>query len=86
MSTSVVLTVTPKEHIDPDRYVGDVPEDIAAALSEAGQNVKAGLSRRGSGPCRLRFQLSGPDRVEAGRRVEAQLTDLGYQADVRFSP
>ena len=86
VSTSVVLTVTPKDAIDPDRYVGDVPADIAAALTAAGQPVKAALSRRGSEPCRLQFQLSGPRRVEDGQRLEAQLRHLGYESDVSFSP
>ena len=86
MSTSVLLAVTPKEVIDPDRYVGDVPADVATALTAAGQVVSAGLSRSGSGPWRLRFQLSGPDGVATGQRLETRLRQLGYEADVSFSP
>ena len=37
VSTSVVLAVTPKQPIDPDRYMGEVPADVAAALVAAGQ-------------------------------------------------
>ena len=85
VSTSVVLAVTPKQPIDPDRYTGDVPADVSAALTAAGQAVKAGL-RCSRGQCRLLFQLSGRDRVEMGQRLEVQLRELGYDADVSFSP
>lgn len=86
MSTSVLLRVTPTEPIDPDRWAGEVPEGIAAVLTAAGQPDKAGLVHRGSGPVRLLFQLSGPNRVEAGQRLEKQLRHLRYEADLSFSP
>ena len=86
MSTSAVLRVTPAEPIDPDRWAGEVPEDIAAVLRAAGQPDKAGLVQRGSGLVRLRFQLSGPNRVEAGQRLEKHLRHLRYEADLSFSP
>lgn len=86
VSTSVVLRVTPSEPIDPDRYMGEVPEEIAAALSASGQPLKPGLWCPRSGPVRLLFQLSGPDRVAAGRRLLDELRLLGYEADLTFSP
>jgi len=86
VSTSVLLSVTPAEPIDPQRWTGPVPEDIATVLRAAGQPVNAGLISTGGGPVRWRFQLSGPDRVAAGLRLEAVLRQLGYQADVGFSP
>lgn len=86
MSTSVVLRVTPAEPIEPDRWAGEVPQDIVAVLRAAGQPDRAGLVQRGSGLVRLRFQLSGLDRVEAGQRLEEQLRHLGYEADLSFSP
>lgn len=85
VSTSVVLAVTPKQPIDPDRYWGEVPADVAAALVAAGQAVKAGLWHSRSGQCRMLFQLSGRDRVEMGHRLEGQLRELGYGADVSIS-
>ena len=72
--------------IDPDRWTGLVPEDVAAVLRAAGQPDRAGLEHRRSGPVRLRFHLSGPNRVEAGQRLEERLRQLGYEADVSFSP
>lgn len=86
MSTTVVLTVTPAEPVDPDRFVGEVPEDIAAALTALGQPPEAALVRSGSGPVRFTFHLRGPGRVVAGQRVSRQLRHLGYEADVCFSP
>ena len=82
MSTSVVLAVTPKQPLDPDRWFGDVPADVAAALMAHGQSVKAGLWRPRAGRCRLLFQLSGRDRVEQGQRLQDALRELGYAADV----
>ena len=82
MSTSVVLAVTPKQPLDPDRWFGDVPVDVAAALMAAGQPVKAGLWRPRVGQCRLLFQLRGRDRIEQGQRLEDELRELGYDADV----
>ena len=86
MATSVVLSVEPSEPIDPDRYTGDLPEDIAAALTASGQPLKPGLWRPRSGPVRLLFHLSGPDRVAAGQRLLDELRLLGYEADLSFSP
>ena len=81
----MVLAVTPKQPVDPDRYMGDVPADVAAALLAAGQAVQAGLWSGSSGPCRLLFKLSGADRVEVGHRLEGQLRKLGYAADLSIS-
>ena len=86
VSTSVVLSVTPSEPIDADRYTGEVPEEIAAALTASGQLLKPGLWCPHSGPVRLLFQLSGPDRVAAGQRLLEELRLLGYQADLTISP
>ncbi|MDP5183256.1 hypothetical protein QOZ88_11455 [Blastococcus sp. BMG 814] len=86
MSTSVVLSVMPSEPIDPDRYMGDVPDDIAAALTAAGQPRSPGLWVPRSGPVRLLFQLSGPDRVVAGQRLVEQVRLMGYEADLSLAP
>jgi hypothetical protein len=86
VSTSVVLSVTPREPIHPDRYTGDVPDDIAAALTASGQPLEPGLWCPGSGPVRLLFQLSGPDRVAAGQRLLDEVRLMGYQTDLSFSP
>jgi hypothetical protein len=85
VATSVLLRVTPTQPIDPERWAGPVPEDIAAVLREAGQPDRAGLVHGPTGPVRLRFQLTGPDRVEVGLRLEAEFRRLGYDADVSFS-
>lgn len=85
VSTSVVLSVTPVEPIDPDRRV-EVPADIAAALAAAGQPRPPGLWVPRSGPARLLFQLSGRDRVAAGRRLLDEVRRLGYECDLSFSP
>ena len=86
VSTTVLLRVTPKEAIEVDLYFGEVPTDVAAALTAAGQMVKAGLSGRRGGPWRLQFQLSGPDRVEDAQQLQIQLRSLGYEVDVHISP
>jgi hypothetical protein len=86
VSTSVGLSVTPGESIDPDRYTGEVPDDIAAALTASGQPLTPGLWYPRSGPVRLLFQLSGPDRVAAGKRLLHQVRLMGYEADLSFSP
>ena len=86
MSTTVLLRVTPKEAIGVDLYFGEVPTDVAAALTAAGQTVKAGLSGRRGGPWRLEFHLSGPDRVEDAQQLQIQLRSLGYEVDVHISP
>lgn len=86
VSATVVLLVTPKQAIESDRYAGEVPADIAAALMAAGQPVNPGRSRIGSQPWRLHFQLSGADRVDTGQRLARQLAKLGYEVDVSFSP
>ena len=57
VSTSVVLAVTPKQPIDPDRYMGAFPADVAAALLAGGQAVQAGLWSNRSGPCRMLFKI-----------------------------
>jgi hypothetical protein len=86
VSTSVVLSVTPSEPPDPDRFTGEVPEDIAAALAAAGQLSGPGLWCPRNGPVRLLFQLSGPDRVAAGHRLVDEMRLMGCEADLSFSP
>jgi putative flippase GtrA len=86
VSTSVVLSVTPREPVDPDRYTGEVPDDIAAALTSCGQPVRPGLWCPRSGPVRLLFELSGADRVAAGQRLLGRLLLMGYEAKLSFSP
>lgn len=86
VSTSVVLSVTPAEPVDPDRRTVEVPDDIAAALTAAGQLRAPGLVVPRRGPVRLLFQLSGPDRVAAGQRLLAELRHMGYEADLPYSP
>lgn len=86
MPTSVVLSVTPAGPIDPARHTVEVPDDIAAALTAAGQPRAPGLWVPRSGPVRLLFHLSGPDRLSAGQRLLEQLRLLGYDADLSISP
>jgi hypothetical protein len=86
VSTSVVLSVMPREPIDPGRFTGEVPDDIAGALRASGQPLGPGLWCPRSGPVRLLFQLSGPDRVAAGRRLLDEVRRMGYEADLSFSP
>jgi len=85
VSTSVVLSVTPSEPVDPDRFTGGVPDDIAAALAAAGQVSGPGLWCPRNGPVRLLFQLSGRDRVAAGHRLVDELRLRGYEADLSVS-
>lgn len=86
VSTSVVLSVTPREPIDPERFTGELPDDIAAALTASRQRLEPGLWCPRNGRVRFLFQLSGPDRVAAGRRLVAEVRRLGYEADLSFSP
>ncbi|SNR92341.1 hypothetical protein [Blastococcus mobilis] len=86
MSTSVVLSVTPRDPLDPDRFTGEVPADIAAALAAAGQPPPPGLWCPRNGPVRLLFQLSGPDRVAAGQRLVDEMSFMEYEADLSLSP
>lgn len=85
VSTSVVLSVTPREPIDQARYTGAVPDDLAAALRACSQAPDPGLWSPRSGPVRLLFQLSGPDRVTAGQRLLRDLRLLGYEVDLSIS-
>ena len=85
VSTSVVLSVTPREPVEPDRWTGEVPADVAAALVARGQRVAPGLWRPHSGAVRLLFQLGGPDRVPAGQQLLTELRQLGYDADLSVS-
>jgi hypothetical protein len=85
VSTSVTLIVTPRAAIDPDRYTGEVPPDISAVLRASGQPEEPGLWCPGSGPARLLFQLSGPDRLTAGQRMVDDLRLLGYAAELSIS-
>jgi len=86
VSTSVVLSVTPAVPVDPHRRAVEVPDDIAAALTAAGQLRSPGLWVPRSGPVRLLFQLGGPDRVGAGQRLLDEVRGMGYEAELSFSP
>ena len=82
VSTTVVLEVTPLSAVDPDRFVS-APHDVTAVLRAAGQpGLACGLSRRGRGPWRLHFPLSGRDRVAVGQSLERRFRQLGYDADL----
>ena len=85
MATTVLLEITPREQVDPDRFVGP-PAEVAAVLRAAGQPPACGLSRTGDGPWRLQVQLSGRDRVQAGRELAAAFRRLGLEADTRVCP
>lgn len=85
MSTSVTLAVTPRRPVAPDRYFGEVAEDIAALLSAYGQPQRPGLWAPREGPVRLLFQLTGPSRVTAGQQLLEDLRRLGYEADLSVS-
>ncbi|MGY1722160.1 hypothetical protein [Blastococcus sp. SYSU DS0533] len=85
MSTSVVLSVTPAEPVDPDARAVEVPDDIAAALGAVGQPGSPGLWVPRRGPVQLLLQLSGPDRVAAGRRLLAEVRGMGYAAELSVS-
>ena len=85
VSTTVLLLVTPRQPVDPEQGVDEVPADVAALLNEVAQPLGHGLARQGSGPWRLSFQLSGVDRVDVGRQLQRQLKALGYEVDLRVS-
>lgn len=51
----------------------------------AGQRTGNGWEKRGDGPRRVYYQLTGPDRVSTGQALEAMLRALGYDADVSFA-
>jgi hypothetical protein len=80
----VLLEVTVGLDANPDTDVA--PEDVVAALQAAGQPVSHGWSRRGDDPWRLRFQLTGRDRVTVGQALEAELCVLGYDPEVFVWP
>jgi hypothetical protein len=86
VSTTVVLEVTPRHPVDPDRPADELPAYLAAAFSTAGQPLDHGLSRRGAGQWRFHFQLSGPDRLRNGQALERDLRRIGYEADLVVSP
>ncbi len=87
MATTVLLEVTPHEApVDLDRQDSPLPADLAAVLTREGVPLEHGWSRHGHRAWRMQWQLSGPDRVELGRRLEAELRRLGYEADASFWP
>jgi hypothetical protein len=86
VSTTVVLEVTPRHSVDPDRHANKLPADLAAAFSAAGQPLNHGLSRSGAGQWRFHFHLSGPDRLLNGQALERDVRKLGYEADLIVSP
>ena len=85
MSTTVVLLVSLPHDVDPDREVA-VPADVLSALARAGQPTGHGLAKDGGGPWRLRYQLTGTDRVAVGRDLLARLRGFGYDADLSITP
>lgn len=83
----VQLDVTPREPRGaPNRLDAPLPADLAAVLARAGVPLGHGWSRHGDRPYRIRWQLSGPDRVALARRLESDLRLLGYEADATFWP
>lgn len=82
----MVIRVTPREPIDPDRFSGAAPAEVAAALRAAGQPATPGLWNPRSGPVQLLFSIGGPDRLADGRRVVEELTRRGYEAELSVSP
>lgn len=86
-ATTVHLDVTPRApRGDPDRLDPPLPEDLAAALRRAGVRLDHGWSRHGPGPERMRWQVTGPDRVAVARRLERELRSLGYDAEASVRP
>lgn len=71
--------------VDPDQEVA-VPPAVVAALREVGQPTAHGMYKSGAGPWRLHYQLTGPDRPEAGHSVAARLTESGYETEVVVTP
>ena len=87
MATTVVLTVTPRDpRGDPYGAGSALPADLAHVLTAAGVSLVHGWSRHGGNPWRMRWQLSGSDRVALGKRLEEDLQGIGYAADVTFWP
>jgi hypothetical protein len=80
VSTTVLLEVSIGDDADPHTSVA--PPDVLAAVAGAGQPIGHGWSRRSEGPWRLRFHLTGPDRVTAGQALEKQLRSMGYAAEL----
>lgn len=85
MASSVFLEVTAVGEVQEDRS-NYAPAEVRGLVASYGQNANHGMSRRGGGPWRYRWQLSGPDRVQVGRDLEKRLRELGYDADVSFWP
>lgn len=86
VASSVFLEVTAVGEVQEDRS-NYAPAAVLRLVASYGQNPNHGMSRRGKGgPWRYHWQLSGPDRVQIGRDLEKRLRDLGYDADVSFSP
>ncbi len=87
MASTVVLEVTPREpRGDPDTAGPELPADLAAALQAAGIPLNHGWSCHGERPWRMRWELTGTERVALGGRVEGELRRLGYEAHVTFWP
>jgi hypothetical protein len=84
VATTVALEVTLVGEVDPDRQVV-APPDVAGAVAASGPPTGHGLSRRGDGPWRLHYQLTGPDRLAVGQALERELRRLGHEADLRVS-
>lgn len=85
MASSVFLQVTAVGEVQEDR-LSHAPAEVRGLVASYGQNPHHGVSRRGGGPWRYQWQLSGSDRVQVGRDLERRLREWGYDADVSFSP
>lgn len=85
MASSVFLEVTAVGEVQEDRS-NYAPAEIRGLVASYGQYANHGMTRHGGGPWRYHWQLSGPNRVQVGRDLEKRLRELGYDADVSFSP
>jgi hypothetical protein len=85
MASSVFLQVTAVGEVQEDRS-NHAPPEVRGLVASYGQNPNHGMLRRSGSPWRYQWQLSGPDRVQVGRDLEKRLRELGYDADVSFSP
>ena len=79
MATTVSLEVALVGEHDLDRDVA-APPGLLAAVAAEGQDTALGLVQRAHGPVRLRFQITGADRVAVGQRLQERLRGAGYDA------
>ena len=84
MASSVFVDVTLAEDVDIDRTTY-APAAVVAVVAAAGLPTEHGFSKSGDRPCRVRFQIRGPDRVAAAQALERRFRELGYEADAIFT-